>query len=316
MLLSVAFVMAGLTLMVFASGHFVRGAARVSLALHLSPVLVGVVVVGFGTSSPELLVGVLAAARGEVGIAIGSIVGSNVANLTLIAGAAAIVTPLAISGQVLRRELPLATLGVVALGAVTLGALTRLEGALLLAMFALVIGYLIRASLRVPADEPLGTEAQEFAGQPRVRLGREVARLVLGLAGTVGGAHMLVVGASDAASRFGVSESVIGLTLVAVGTSLPELVTSVQAARQGETELVIGNLLGSNLFNSLAISGIALLIDPASADGNDLAASSAAIMVVIMLVAAATMWTGRRLHRWEGGGLLVIYAGIIAVFIA
>lgn len=314
MITSLLLVAVGLVLLVVAAEHFVRGAARLALALQVSPVLVGVVVIGFGTSSPELLVGVIAAARGEVGIAIGSVVGSNIANLTLVAGAAAIVTPLAIHGQVLRRELPLSALGVMGLAAAAFGALTRIEGLVLVGLFAATFAILVRASLRAPASEQLGQEAREFAeasGHPQV--GREWLRLALGLLGTLGGAHALVTGASDVARTVGLSEAVIGLTLVAVGTSLPEMVTAIQAARQRETDLIIGNLLGSNLFNSLAIAGTALLIGPVGAAGNDLGLASLIAMVAIMVLAALAMLTGATIRRAEGVALVAVYPLVLLV---
>lgn len=253
MVVSLLVVAVGIVLLVVAADQFVVGAARLALAWRMSSVLVGAVVIGFGTSSPELLVGVVAAARDEVGIAIGSVVGSNIANLTLVAGIAAAVAPLALAGPTLRRELPISVAGVVALALVIPGGLTRIEGLLLLLGFAVAAALIVRAALACPPEDPLGTDAAQFAGSPGA-VRRELLRVGLGLLGTVGGAQLLVLGATDVAVELGVSSAVIGLTLVAVGTSLPELVTSIQAGRRGETELVIGNLLGSNLFNSLAIA--------------------------------------------------------------
>lgn len=298
----------GLPLLVFAADHLVLGASRAALALRISAVIVGAVIIGFGTSSPELLVTVLGALEGSPEIAAGNLVGSNIANLALVATVAALVTPLFVSSASLRREVPLATAAVVAFALALQGGLTRLEGALLVAGFALAALWIVR-SARDETDV-LGVEAGDVvhAGD---HLRRELARTALGLAGTVAGAQLVVAGAQGVASDLGISEGFVGLTLVAIGTSLPELVTAIQAARRGHVDLIVGNVLGSNLFNSLFAGGLLALIAPGPLADPDLTGLACWAMVAIALLAGVLFGTGRRLVRWEAVVLLAIYAAML-----
>jgi cation:H+ antiporter len=303
---SVAALIIGVALLAWASDQFVVGAARIAVLRRVAPLVIGVVIVGFGTSTPELLVSALAAARGEPEIAVGNIVGSNLVNLGLILGIGVLILPLAVDSQTVRREAPL-TVGAMALFAVMVqGGINRVEGALFVAAMVAALTVVVR---RRPQD-PLGAEAVELVGGD-LHLRLEVARTALGLLGTLGGAQLLLWGAVDLADRAGLGEGFVGATLVAVGTSLPELVTVVQSARRGEGDLVLGNLLGSNLFNALTVGGVAGLVGAGTLDAPALTGFAAVAAVVQAGLVLLMMRTGRRISRREAAVLVVTYAAAI-----
>ncbi|HEX9643974.1 MAG TPA: calcium/sodium antiporter [Acidimicrobiia bacterium] len=300
---SVAALIIGVMLLAWASDQFVVGAARIAVLRRVAPLVIGVVIVGFGTSTPELLVSALAAARGEPEIAVGNIVGSNLVNLGLILGIGVLILPLAVDSQTVRREAPL-TVGAMALFAVMVqGGINWVEGVLLVSAMVAALTVVVR---RRPQD-PLGAEAVELVGGD-LHLRFEVARTVLGLLGTLGGAQLLLWGAVDLADRAGLGEGFVGATLVAVGTSLPELVTVVQSARRGEGDLVLGNLLGSNLFNALTVGGVAGLVGAGALDAPALTGFAAVAAVVQAGLVMLMMRTGRRISRREAAVLVVTYA--------
>lgn len=307
MIVASGMALVGFVLLTAASDRFVAGAAVAAFRMRISPVVVGAVIIGFGTSSPEFFVSTLAAAEGSRDIAIGNLVGSNVANLTLVLGLLAILVRPTVTSGMLMRELPL-VVGAMALLAIVLRPLGRFDGILLLAGFAAALVLVLRAG-RVGDDE-LGREAQhevELRGLPPMR--RVSFDIAFGLLGTVAGAQMLVWGARTIAEEAGLSQGLIGFTLVAVGTSLPELATTVQAGRKGEAELAIGNALGSNLFNSLAIGGTVALISPGPvAAGLTLAALVAVGVGVVVWI---LMRTTHRLVRWEGVLLMAVYVALV-----
>lgn len=304
MLLAVVLSVAGLGLLTVAADHLVTGAGRLAARLRVAPVVVGVVVIGLGTSAPEFLVSGLAAGRGDAGLAVGNLVGSNVLNLTLILGVAALVAPVAVKSTVVRREAPLSVAATVLFAGVAAAGLSLAGGVVLAVATAAALVVLVRLARQASPDPELADEVTEFLDTGP--LAWEVTRLVLGLAGTLLGAQLLVANAADIAGRLGVPQVVIGFTLVAVGTSLPELVTAVQAQRRGETDLLVGNLLGSNLFNSLvggAVVGLAVGGDAVRAGVGLLAA-----MVFVSLLSWALLFRGYRVSRVEAGVLLVAYA--------
>lgn len=313
MILSVFAVVLGLALLTWASDHFVMGASRISFTLRLSPVLIGAVVIGFGTSLPEMITSVLAVSRGARDVALGNVIGSNAANVTLVLGTAAAIVPATIATRTLRREVPLSTLSVLLLAGLLAGGATRREGLICLISLVVFLVLIVRGSRR--DEEPLAHEVAELVGElpdsqgviPLHRMGIEGARTATGLLGTLLGAQALVWGALDIATRAGLSQGFVGFTLVAVGTSLPELVTAIQAARRGETDLVVGNVLGSNVFNSLAVAGAVAVISPGPLLDDRLAGIGVLLMVAVCLLAAAFMVTGRCLRRGEAGLLLAVY---------
>jgi cation:H+ antiporter len=305
---------AGLALLTVAADHLVLGSSRIAARMRVAPVVVGVVVIGLGTSAPEFLVSGVAAARGDMGIAIGNIVGSNILNLTLILGIAALIATVHVESSVIRREVRLSVFAVTVFAAVGAVGLSAWTGALL-AVLCVAAMWLLIGWARRSRDTEVAAEAVEFTQTPAAidvpgdrpqSVAVESLRSVLGLAGVLAGAQLLVANASSIAERVGVPQIVIGFTLVALGTSLPELVTSVMAMRRGEDELVVGNLFGSNLFNSLAGGAVVGL----AGAGGELARPAAALlglMVLTSVVAWLLLRRGLRLTRVEAGILLGLY---------
>jgi cation:H+ antiporter len=307
---------AGLALLTVGADQLVVGAGRLATVLRVAPVVVGVVVIGLGTSAPEFVVSGTAAVRGNAGLALGNLVGSNILNLTLILGVVAVVAPVTVRSSVPVREAPLMVAGVTVFGAFALVGLKLIAGVLLAVLSIGALALLVRLS-RVPPDDPLPDDVAAFV-EPPPPPGRwwiEVIRIVLGLAATLGGAQLLVESAATLALRWGVSDTVVGFTLVALGTSLPELMTSVQAQRRGEGDLMVGNLLGSNLFNSLiggAVVGLAA--------GRSTIAPFGFAAVTGMVVSAVLAWlllkSGSRITRPEACVLLLVYALMLPLLIS
>jgi cation:H+ antiporter len=309
MLLAVLGIVAGLAVLTVAADHFVIGAARLARRLRVSTIVVGAVVIGFGTSAPELLVSGLAGAQGALDLAVGNIVGSNIANLTLVLGVAALITPIAVQSPALRREAPLSLFAVVAFGIAVQGGVAVWEGLTLAAILVASLAVIIGTSRG--GDDPIAAEVSEFLTPAPVMVRREVLRTGVGLLATLGGAQLLVVSATRAAELLGWSESFIGLTVVAVGTSLPELATAVQAARKQEAGLVVGNLLGSNLFNAAGVGATAALAGAGQVAGATITGLGVWLMIGVATVATLFMVTGRRVVAWEGAALLMLYAATV-----
>jgi cation:H+ antiporter len=307
---NVALAVVGLVILARAADWFVDGAVGLSRRFGVSAVLIGAVVIGLGTSLPELLVSVLAATRGDAALGIGTIVGSNTANLSLVLGVAAFITPLAVGASLLRREAPLSFVAVAGFGLALQGGLTTVDGVLLLLGLVVAIVIVVRTSTTEP-DRELADDVDEAFVPERLR--RVVTVTVVGLVGTTLGAQLLVEGASGLATDAGLSEGLVGVTLVAVGTSLPELVTAVHAARRGEDELIIGNVLGSNVFNSLLVGGLVALIAPGTIDDTNLVTLGAAAMVAVALAAWIVMARGRRVVRRDALVLLLGYGATVAL---
>lgn len=310
MLVALLAVVAGAAILAVAADQFVVGAARVALLRRMSPLVVGVVIIGFGTSSPELLVSASAAVGGDGAIAVGNVVGSNIANLTLLLGIGAAIVPLVVASSTVRREAPLVVVAVAAFAVVVFdGDVGVVEGVVLLVGLAGAIGWITRGS----SSDPIAAEAVEFGDARAHRFDVEVARTLVGLAATIGAAQLLLWGAVDAADRLGLGAGFVGATLVAVGTSLPELVTVVQSARRAETDLVVGNLLGSNLFNALGVGGVMGVIGVEGIDGAAVTSVGPLVAVGVAGIAWVAMASGRRVARLEGILLVVAYAAIVPV---
>ncbi|MFV0523831.1 MAG: sodium:calcium antiporter [Acidimicrobiales bacterium] len=295
----------GLLLLTRAADAFVEGSVGVAHTLKLSPVVVGAVIVGFGTSAPELLVSAAAAVDGNRDLGVGNIVGSNVANLSLVLASAAFVVPLVVNRSVLSREAPLSLLAVLAFAWCTVGGLTRWEGV------GLLVGLVAALAWMVAGGHENG-ESHVLDDEPRT-IGYDGLRTLVGLIGTVAGAQLLVWGSNGIAVSAGLTGGFIGFTLVAVGTSLPEMVTAVVAARKGETDLILGNLLGSNMFNSLAVGGVIALISPGPITDVGLRTVGVGVMVVIVVGAWVAMVTLRRVHRYAAVTLVI--AWLVAVWL-
>ena len=302
----------GLVLLVAGADAFVRGAAALALRFGLPPLAVGLTVVAFGTSAPELAVSLEAALAGSGGLALGNVLGSNVANVGLILGLAALVRSAAVEPALLRRDVPVMLAASVALGALLLdGRLGRLDGALLLLGLGLYLRLTLKRSSTGTPDAPV---LPETAGSGMSPTWRTAALTLGGLGALVFGADRLIAGATGVAASFGVPEAVVGLTLVAVGTSLPELATSLVAALRGESDLAVGNVVGSNIFNVFGVLGASALAAPlaASPGGAEATLVAAAAVVGAAVLAGALMWTGRRVERWEGAVLLGAYGAYVA----
>ena len=306
MLLALLAVVVGLVILTKAADQFVAGAARLSAALSVPPVIIGAVVVGFGTSAPEMVVSGIASTQGKLDIAAGNIIGSNVANLTLVLGISALLCTMTVSSSVLRREAPLSAASVVLFAVFIQDGLERWEGIVLLVGLFAALAFLFIGSR--DGSEELISEVDEFLeDEDSISIGREAVRTLLGLIGVVAGAQLAVWGASDIADRLDLAEGFIGLTLIALGTSLPELVTAIAAARKNEHELIVGNLLGSNMFNSLAVGATAGLLGPGALESDVLAGAGTVIMLFVAFGAWLFMYTGRKVASIEAVTLLAVY---------
>lgn len=299
----------GLALLVAGGEGFVRGAVAIARRLGLSPLLIGLTLVGFGTSLPELVTSVQAALDGAPGIAVGNVVGSNTANILLILGLTALIYPVVVDKAVLRRDgMVLAASALAGLAIVLYGTLGRMQGALLVLMLIayVIFSYLVDRKSQVSAS--MAEEVEATGGHQSVAL--SALYVVAGLALTLFGAQLVVAGAIEIATLLGISETIIGLTVVAVGTSLPELITSVVAAVRRHTDLALGNIIGSNIFNVLFILGVTALVQPIPVPQE-----IARLDIWVMLAATALLilfaYSGRQIVRWEGIALLVAYAGYI-----
>ena len=300
-------VLIGLGLVALLAGGelLVRGAVGVAAHLGLPPMVIGLTLVGFGTSTPELLTSVQAALAGAPGIALGNVVGSNTANVLLILGVAALLMPVAVSPGTFRRDgAALAIATALCLAATLSGTIGRLWGAVLLAGLA---GFLVVTLRSSRADPDAAPEALPGLGAP---LGLGLGLSVAGLAVTILGARLLVDGAVALARDFGVSEALIGVTVVAVGTSLPELATTLVAARRGQNDVAFGNVIGSNIFNVLGILGVTALVSPLAV-APEIAAFDIWVMLAATVALIAVAVTGWRITRAEGAVLLAAYAAYI-----
>lgn len=280
---SILLLVVGFALLVWGADKFVAGASAAARRLGVPSLLVGLTIVAFGTSAPELAVSVTAALKGANEIAVGNVLGSNIFNLLVVAGIGAVVCPLVVSREIIRRDWPL-SIGAAAVMLVMLvrgNNITRAEGIILLIFFAAVMTAQIRAALRAR----VGMEKEE---EP-MRTPFIVLYIVLGLVCIIAGGQLSVDGATGLARALGLSETLIGLTIVAIGTSLPELVTSLAAARKGENDIAMGNVIGSNLFNILCILGISAVLHPIAV------APTAIIDGAVLVVISVVFWlTSRR----------------------
>ncbi len=303
MLLSLLLVAGGLVILIVASDRLVVAAVRVSASLGISAVLIGAIVVGLGTSLPELLVSAIAAGDGELDVAMANVVGSNVANVTLVAGTAALLLPLVASVRVLNRQGVLMFFSLIALTVVLYdGEVSRPGGIVLLVGLVVALGLLVVWSKTDPRDDEADDISQMLADN-----GRTIAEIIFGtiaLVATVAGARVLLEGALDIAARLGWSAVFVGI-LLGVGTSLPELATAVAAARRRQSDLVIGNVLGSNIFNSLAVAGFASVVGPATLQQLDL--YQLVVMLGVALFAGISMRIGGRISRTNGVILLAVF---------
>ncbi|HPF23382.1 MAG TPA: calcium/sodium antiporter [Hyphomonas sp.] len=324
-------VLGGLVLLIFGGEGLVRGSVSIARKVNVSELVIGLTLVGFGTSMPELVTSLRAIESGAVGISIGNVIGSNIANILLVLGLAALIKPILTNPQALKRDAAVVVVATAAVCAlVYFDAFTRVSGFLMIGALIAYLAYSLWADQKggTPAAEMHAEESELVAAEFGVVKGLVIA--VAGLAGIIYGASLLVDGAVGIARAIGVSEAVIGMSIVAVGTSLPELATSVIAATRGRADVALGNVIGSNIFNILGILGITALVHPFSVmkdHAGDVAGEAmqlggqsivtttdAGALVLSLFFLLLFGITGKKIARWEGGVLLagyVLYMGLL-----
>lgn len=337
-LLDIGRILLGLVLLVAGGELLVRGASGLATRIGMSSLVVGLTVVAFATSAPELAVTLGAVMGGEPGLAVGNVVGSNIANVLMILGISAIILPLLVKVQLVRVDIPfMAAFSILFLLLAIDGGFSRVDGLILLVLLVLYIAVAIILSRRDGAVDDLRgpgasiatasagrvghtakksadtmTEAVEDVEARGGSIGRDLVLVLIGIALLVVGANILVKGATGIATAFGVSDLIVGLTVVAIGTSLPELATSIVAVRRGQRDLAVGNVVGSNIFNIGAVAGLAAMISPT---GLPVPESALALDIPLMIAASAVLlplaFTGSVIARWEGGLLVTLYVSYL-----
>ncbi|GIU03595.1 calcium/sodium antiporter [Shewanella glacialipiscicola] len=299
-------ILGGFIILTLGAEALVRGASSIALRLGITPLIIGLTIVAFGTSAPELAVSVKSALAGNSGIALGNVIGSNIANIGLILAITALIRPIQVQSQVVKRDIPLMILASMLFWGLLLdGELSLIDGVVLL---SLLIGYLAFSYI----SSKNSNEEEEIEAGPNNPL-LSALFIVVGISMLVGGGILFVNGAVDLAKTFGVSEVIIGLTIVAIGTSMPELVTSVIAALKGQSDIAIGNIVGSNIFNILGILGITAIVQPVSSLGFQ--PIDFIVMLAFAVIILPFAWTGLRIGRREGTVLLLGYLGYMGYLV-
>lgn len=299
----------GLLLLVWSADRFVSGASNLAKHLGLSPLLIGMIIIGFGTSAPEMVVSAISSFQGNPGLAIGNAYGSNITNISLILGVTALMAPIYIKSNVLKKELPiLFSITILSIILIQDLYISRIDGLILGMVFVGLMTWSIREGLKNSRDT-LSKEVRQELKESAMPFNKSIVVLIVGLILLVASSRMLVYGAVGIAQGLGVSDVIIGLTIVAIGTSLPELASSIIAAKKGEPDMAIGNVIGSNLFNTLAVVAIAATINPLSIDQvilhRDVTVMT--ILTALMFIFAYGFKGKGRLARMEGGLLLLGY---------
>ena len=303
------YIIGGLILLYFGANWLVQGAITLALHLGLSPLIVGLTVVALGTSVPEALVSVQAAIGHQGGIALGNVIGSNILNIALILGLSAFFNPLKVDSHLVKADVPLLA-GATFMLVVLLEDfhISRMEGSfLLLCIVGYVAGNIMTVKRTSPEENKI--EGVEVPEDHSKNLWRDISFLFIGLITLAFGSNFLVTGAVDLARIFGLSEALIGLTIVSIGTGTPEMATALMAAYRKRSDLAIGNAVGSNLFNIMFVLGIAALVAPL--DGKGISSIDLYVMLGVTILLLPTVWTGRILDRKEGFLFLAIYVGYL-----
>lgn len=315
-LLSIVAVLSGFILLVWGAERFVHGAAALARNLGISPLIIGLTIVGIGTSAPEILVSAIAAWQGNPGMGVGNALGSNIANIALVLGTTALISPLKVNSQTLRREYPVMFLVmIIALMLVLDGQLTRIDGLILLAGLVVMLKWMISLGMKEKKD-PLELEYEHEI--PHITTARAIFWLMAGMILLLFSSRILVWGAVNIAHALGVSDLIIGLTIVAIGTSMPELAASVMSALKKEHDIAIGNIIGSNMFNLLAVLGLPGLISPHVLDPAVLTRDFPwmfGLSIALFVFAYGFRGEGR-ISRWEGLLLLCsyfVYLGVLYI---
>lgn len=301
----------GVVVLYFGAEWLVRGASRMAAALGVPPIVVGLTVVAMGTSAPELVVCLVAVLGGNSDLVMGNVLGSNLANVGLILGVTAMIWPLDVASRVVSRELPVMVVVTLLLFPLAWdGAIGRPDGIILVVVLALYLLSVNRTAIREPTEVAIEFDGLDDEAAPGpARVAKSVGLVVAGSIGLVLGGRAVVLSAEYFAVAFGVPDLIIGLTLVAIGTSLPELATALVAAVRKEADIAVGNIVGSNIFNIAAILGITSIVAPVEVAPSILFRELPAVLVV-SLVTVAIARTAHRVHRWEGALLLATYVGV------
>lgn len=297
-------IIGGFLILTLGAEALVRGATTIALRLGITPLVIGLTIVAFGTSAPELAVSVKAALAGNSGISLGNVIGSNIVNIGLILGITALIRPIEVKSEMVKRDIPIMILASMLFWGLLLdGELSLIDGVILLSF---MLGYLVFSYFSAKnTNDADGEVIEEGPKNPLLSL----LFIAVGISMLVGGGILFVNGAVDLAKVFGVSEVIIGLTIVAIGTSMPELVTSVLAALKGQSDIAIGNIVGSNIFNILGILGVTAIVYPVS--GLGFQSLDFIVMLALAVIILPFAWTGLRIGRREGATLLIAYLGYL-----
>lgn len=311
MLYPIIALLLGFIILVWSADRFVIGAAGTAKNMGMSPMLIGLTVVSFGTSAPEILVSIMAATTGAGDLAVGNALGSNIANIGLVLGMTALIAPLPVRSKVLKQEVPLLLAITLLAGAVLYDLYLGHIDAIILCLSLLTCLYLFTRFQRNASDDEMSDEEEEL---PDLSTLWAIFWLIAGLLLLAGSSRLLVWGATEIATSLGVSDLVIGLTIVAIGTSLPELAASVASALKGHTDIALGNIVGSNIFNIAAVMAVPGLLAPITLDPAVLWRDYGSMLgLTLLLVALAIYQRPPRISRFEGGMLLTAYAGYLAL---
>jgi len=311
MILNVLFILVGIVLVLWGADRLTDGAVAVAEKLKMPQIVIGLTIVAMGTSMPEFCVSLVSALKGTTDLAVGNIVGSNIFNTLLIVGVSAWVAPMTILKSTVRKDIPFALFASVVLLIMCLdGNISRLDAGILFVLFLVFMYVTLKGAKTKDDDGTAKTESIEDKKKPMAAW-LSIVWIIVGLACLIGGSNLFVEGATKVAEHIGVSEAVIGLTIVAGGTSLPELATSVVSARKGNSGIAIGNVLGSNVFNILAILGVTGVITPMHLQGITMLDLS--MMVVSTLLVWLFSFTKYKIARWEGVVLTIVFIGYMVV---
>lgn len=306
-MLKYIYLIVGFVLLIKGADFFVEGSSSVAKKLRVPSIIIGMTIVAMGTSLPETSVSVSASIAAKNDLAISNVIGSNIFNLMVVCGICAVLCPLTVDGTTLKRDFPFSIVMaglLMALGGID-GVVGRFDGILFLVLFVVFLLIMIYSAKK--SRDNSAPEADEYKIMP---VWKCILYMVGGIAAIAAGGEMVVEGASDIARAFGMSENLIGMTIVALGTSLPELVTSVVAARKNELDMALGNVIGSNIFNILFVLGIASAISPVSYINENLIDS--AVLIVMSMIVLIFCLPKKRLIRWNGAAMLALYAGYTA----
>lgn len=314
-ILSIALLLAGFVLLVKGADIFVDGSSSIAKFLKIPSIVIGLTIVAFGTSAPEAAVSIIAGIKGSNDIAVGNVIGSNMFNTLVVLGVSAAIKPVKIDGQIIKRDYPFMLLATFALAIVSFdvflgggekNVISRGEAFILLLFMAIFLYSVISSALRSRKENAAALASPDDEDKPKYGIGKSILFTIGGLAGIVIGGQLVVDSASDIAISFGMSENLVGLTIVAVGTSLPELVTSIVAAKKGESDIAIGNVVGSNVFNLLFVLAASAAITPMNIGAQSLV--DLIVLMAITLLAYVFCVTRKKINRPEGIILVLMYA--------